>query len=160
MRLLLTGMAAATGALLAPSARWCWRPRRERRRRWRGVGIGRIIIDRAAARHLAVGVEFFFGAGEGVPIELDRHANDGLVGPEHLLQHAFGFLGQVLLIIAPGGKLVAGQTGDGIVLLILGEDVALVVHHGNVVGLEAFDTVGDEKTNGIDRGRGQLRRCP
>ncbi len=40
-------------------------------------------------------------------------------GPSTLFEHAFGFLGQVLLEIAPGGELVVGHPGHRIVLLVL-----------------------------------------
>src|SRR6185312_7550837 len=70
--------------------------------------------------------------------------------------HAFSLFAKVLLKIASGGKLIAGKAGDGIVLLIFGKHVALVIHDRNVVGLKTLDTVGDEKTNGGDRGSWQL----
>ena len=120
------------------------------------VRIGVFVVDGAAAGDLAVGVIFFFGAGGGVPVEIGGDADDGLAGAEHFFQHAFGFLGEILFEIAAGGELVVGKAGDGIILLVFREDVALVVHHGNIVGLQAFHAVGDQEANGIDGGRRQL----
>ena len=61
-----------------------------------------------------------------------------------------------MFVITAGAELVVGKTGHGIVLLVFGEDVALVVHHGNVVRLQTFHAVGDEEADGIHGGRRQL----
>ena len=60
------------------------------------------------------------------------------------------FLAEVLFQVAAGGELRAGQAGQRIVVAVLGKHVAEIVHDGDVVGLESFDGIGDQKADGID----------
>ncbi len=61
-----------------------------------------------------------------------------------------------MLQISPGRQLAARQAKDGIALAVFGKHIAPVIHHRDLVGLEPFHGIGDQKADGVDRGRGQL----
>ena len=96
--LVLSGLPPAPPPGAPPAAaRWC---------RYRFL-----VVDGGGAGDLAVRVEFLLGAGGGVPVDLGGNADDGLAGAEDLFEHAFGFLGEILLEVAAGGELVVGKAG-------------------------------------------------
>lgn len=111
-----------------------------------------LVVDGGVADDLALGIELFLGARDGVPIDVGGNAGDALAAAEDEGEHGLDFFGEIFFGVAFGGEKVVGLAGDGIVLAALGEERAVVVHDGDVVGGEALDGIGDEKTDGVDGG--------
>ena len=128
-----------------------------RGRRGRGGSIVVLVVLGLGFDHLAVRVEFFLGARTRVVIDLGRDAHDRLAGAEDFFEHVLRLFAEVLLEVAAGDELRAGQAGHGIVVGIFRKRIAQVVNDGDVVRLQPFHGIRHEETDGVDGRRRQLR---